>query len=87
MAVFAVPCGSCGEQVYWLRHERTRKQAPINVEPREDGNVLVDFETATYRIVSRDEPMLPGLEPVAAKRVSHFATCTNADQHRRRRSA
>lgn len=71
-------CASCGAAIYWLRHERTKTAAPIDAEPSEDGDLLVDTECGLYRY-------LPPVERGYAKRklhVSHFATCPQAKDWR-----
>jgi hypothetical protein len=59
-------CRSCGTRIYWLMHEVTGKRAPIDAESREGGNVAVDLEHGTYRIVpATGQPAY----------TNHFATC------------
>lgn len=69
-------CRTCGAEVVWAIWEKTGKRAPFNLAPVEGGNVL----------------LLPG-EPPAARFVGaaaglplfvcHFATCPDAEEHRR----
>jgi hypothetical protein len=58
------PCRTCGAGVLWLKHERTGKVAPIDARVYADGNVVVDLDAGTYRIVAPQE---------AHK--NHLATC------------
>ncbi len=69
----AVPCRA---HVFWLKHERTGKTAPIDVEPTDRGNIEVNLEAGTYRIVP---------EPERAERrgsdslfMNHWVTCPAA---------
>lgn len=76
-------CTGCDQPVYWLKHERTGRWAPIDADLREDGNVVCDFTAGTYRIVRRDaEDLRLGVEPVAEYRVNHFAVCPQAGRFR-----
>lgn len=68
-------CEKCGAQIMNARHVRTNNPAPIEVQPSEDGNILV---TGTkYEIVAKDER-----ERVKSRgyvlRKNHFATCAYA---------
>lgn len=71
------PCRSCSAPVYDLRHITTGKLAPIEVGLSPGGNVAIDLEAGTYRVLS-------GLELAAARgagselRVNHFVSCPSA---------
>lgn len=75
-------CRSCHAPIEWVIVEQAdgsrRKRMPIDPEPVVGGNLqIVDRAwdgTAVVRVV---EPQ-PGLP----RRVSHFATCPNAADHR-----
>lgn len=58
----------------WLVNEQTGKRAPIESAPDERGNILVNLERGTYRILPADEH--------EAHRgwlhLNHFATCPQA---------
>lgn len=72
-------CRSCGAPVRW---ERTAAGKPIPLDPepvptgnlafRDDGRVVTCLEDGGW---PQDAP----------RYVTHFATCPNADQHRRNR--
>ena len=67
-------CGSCGEPIYWLKHVRTGKPAPIEVKTTPNGNILVDVSRGTYC-------MALAAEKVAYPEhlhLNHFATCPQA---------
>lgn len=67
-------CASCGEPIYWLKHARSGKPAPIEVRTTPTGNILIDTQHGTYCMA------------LAAEKVSypdflhlnHFATCPQA---------
>ncbi len=75
-------CRSCGADVIWVRTERERKM-PLDSLP-------VD-STGRNLFVLRDHASSEGPLAIAAwglahtepHYVSHFATCPNADEHRR----
>lgn len=74
-------CRSCGRGILWLKHERTGNKAPIERIAVSDGNIAIDEERGTYRIVNtvteRDEL-------VGRLYVNHFARCPQSLEHRRR---
>lgn len=69
MAAEKQKCRSCGADIYWLEYPTTGKRAPINAEPEDKGNVLVDLEKGTYSIAKMDQ-----LGKVEAHK-NHFVTC------------
>lgn len=87
-------CRSCGVEIVWLAHERTKKPAPIEVEPRVDGNVyLVAWDDALetfvptgigrathYHVMTKaeKEDVDAGRFPGLRRRVSHFVGCKDA---------
>jgi hypothetical protein len=86
-------CSSCGAHIWWGRTVN-HKRMPLDAQPVEDGNVVVDQDVNTLIALAEDQP---AGAPVPAVRVlkkgevpgdvprytSHFATCANADRHRR----
>ena len=69
-------CKKCGAEILWANHVGTGKPAPIDWEPTEGGNVLINRD-GTYRILSK-------LEYAAELHTNHFATCPDADALRHR---
>lgn len=73
-------CRSCGAEILWAITEKG-KPMPLDAAPVEAADARQGlFEIAhtgegTFAIPSR---------PVPARFVSHFATCPNADSHRKR---
>lgn len=65
-------CPRCRAPVLPLAHERTGTVAPIDPEPVRGGNITVDPERATYRILPRAEL---DLSPNRVLHTSHIVTC------------
>lgn len=68
-------CRSCGAEIFWAQ-TKGGKAMPLDVVPREDGNVKVIGGSAF--VEGARQPLAPG-----ARYVSHFATCPNSVKHRR----
>lgn len=66
-------CNSCGAGVIWAVHERTRSRMPLDFAVVTEG---IRFEIRTGDLATKCQGDDPGHQ-------SHFATCPNADQHRR----
>lgn len=75
-------CRSCPAQVLWLDHVRTGKPAPIDVNPADDGNVLIDPDAGTYRVLAGDD-LDHARSEGAPLRKNHFATCPGRQNHTR----
>ena len=58
-------CRSCGAPVIWATHARTGRPAPLDADPRPDGDLALTG--TTYRHAA------PGDPPPRYR--SHFATC------------
>lgn len=69
-----VPCKSCRKPIRWVV-TANGKRMPIDPAPSTDGNLVLDDRGVAHF----------DWRPGRAKYVSHFATCPNAAQHRRRR--
>jgi hypothetical protein len=74
-------CRSCGAPIIWAL-TRNDKRMPIDVGPVEGGNVeIVARDTrrdVPYVVVHAQPPM--GVDKLY---MSHFATCPNAETHRK----
>jgi len=66
-------CRSCGAPVYWLKNDRTRQWAPIDVEVNPKGNVII--ENGLYVVVSH-----PRVVADSERHMNHFVTCPSAGQ-------
>jgi hypothetical protein len=83
-------CRSCKAEIRWAFTEQG-KRMPLDVDPREDGNLIVvgrregeDGAVPIVRSLKKGEGDLTLFEP-PLRYVSHFATCPDAAQHRRPR--
>jgi hypothetical protein len=74
-------CRRCPAEIVWLRHATTGKRAPIDAQPDPNGNIEVDLEAGTYRIVSAAE--LGEARAIGLPlHLNHFATCPAAQEFR-----
>ena len=88
-------CRSCDAEVYWLKHEKTGKPAPINVAGDPQGNITVSLSAGTYRVESKArleemraeiaEKGFGGGAPIL--HTSHFQTCPAAGAWKRHGSS
>jgi len=74
-------CKSCGAEITWAR---TIKGHPIPLDPKpaSTGNILLSDE-GTALVYHNPDSIAPGRrhEP---RYLSHFVTCPQADEHRKR---
>ncbi len=68
-------CKSCGAEIQWCVTP-AGKSIPIDAKPTESGNLVVVKGVARYATEDDDRVYRP-------RRISHFATCPDADGHRR----
>lgn len=68
-------CDKCQAEIIMVRHKRTGNLAPIEVDPSEDGNILVTGDT--YEILSK-ELRQRARDGGFVLRKNHFATCSFA---------
>ena len=78
----AETCRACGEPLYQATYPKTGRHAPIEVAPSSGGNILLDEDAETYRILTgadlkeaRDRGLL--------LRLNHFADCPGARRFHR----
>jgi hypothetical protein len=77
-------CKSCGAAITWVLTEKD-KPMPVDAEPVEQGNVELyrdDAGEQRARVVVEGDATLPGFD-LPARYQSHFASCPQADQHRK----
>ena len=83
-------CSTCGSPIEWARFAKSRKPVPLDVGLVDDGNLeLVDRAhdgVPVVRVLRRVELELAREDGRRLLR-AHFATCPNADAHRRPRSS
>lgn len=77
-------CRSCGAEILWAK-TTAGKNIPLDVESRPDGNVVLSRGVGGF--LARVLGSGPEADSLAGEPhyVSHFATCKDADQHRRPR--
>ncbi len=63
-------CRSCGASIEWALTTNGAR-IPLDVDERPDGNLILD-----------DDHRAHTTPPGTGNRVSHFATCPNASEHR-----
>lgn len=74
-------CRSCSAPIFWCVTVNG-KRIPIDREPAEDGNVTIERQKTGDLLATVHAASFP---PVGAKRWrSHFSSCPQAAQHRRR---
>lgn len=78
-------CRSCHAQVFWARTQFNHTPIPIDLDPVPDGNILLDDSD---RILTA-KVLPPGDERIESEETytSHFATCPDGDQWRKRTHA
>jgi len=72
-------CSSCGAPIRWERTVND-KPIPLDPEPVPDGNLSIRDDGRVYHVAQG--PGVLSMEDVALYK-THFATCPNADTHRR----
>lgn len=71
-------CRSCPAKVRWAVTLKNAKPIPLDVNPSDDGNLVVFRGVA----MSRKDADARGLGPLPLF-TAHFATCPNANRHRK----
>ena len=73
-------CKSCGAEILWIKM-KSGKAMPVDPEPYRFCKVGEDPDT----FVTKEGETVKGIPGVIMTGyISHFATCPNADRHRRR---
>lgn len=70
-------CRSCGAPIYWAL-TGAGKRMPVDAEPSQAGTVELRLRSGAIVAIVHGSP-----DGAGAWRTSHFATCPNADAHRR----
>lgn len=65
-------CQKCQTEIAWLRHKETGKPAPIEVNPSQNGNILV--KNGQYRIATPEE-VEKARQINKPLFLNHFASC------------
>jgi len=77
-------CSSCGAPIIF-KQTVTGKQMPLDAEPNADGNVQLGWIGGEEVALLLAEPGDRAAAQIAGHLLymPHFATCPNADEHRR----
>jgi hypothetical protein len=77
-------CRSCGAPIVWAVTEATGRRMPIDPEPTSGGNVILSDDNPPVALVlPAGQASLFAHGTGADRFTSHFATCPNADAHRK----
>lgn len=68
-------CKSCSAEILWVKTSRG-KSMPIDAAPVENGNIVLDARHQTV--------VVHGTPQDGLNHLSHFVTCPNAHEHRRK---
>jgi hypothetical protein len=80
--IYPTTCRWCGEaDVYWLKHDVTKRLAPIDVQPVTNGNLSISRELGIYRMYDAGDEA-KGLP----RHVNHFSTCAAVKKQREERA-
>ena len=78
-------CLACGVLIVDLRHERTQKSAPIEVERvGAGGNIVIDLLAGAYRIPPKEELARLRAEQPQLLHVNHYINCPAAEYFHQR---
>ena len=72
-------CARCKAPVMWAETERNGKPIPLDPEPVPDGNLGIRDDGRVYHVAQGQGVLDLGV-PLYK---THFATCPDADEHRR----
>jgi hypothetical protein len=72
-------CRSCNQEIRWAQTTKG-KAIPLDVEPREDGNLVLERDAEGNDIARGFSPLIHTGKP---RYVSHFATCPQANAWRK----
>lgn len=82
-------CRSCFAEIEWVKSAKTESTIPLDATPTKDGNIIVRNERAhVYKDAATAFASLGTLQKYEwplRQRTSHFATCPNADKHRKKK--
>lgn len=76
-------CRTCAARILWCVTESGRPM-PVDFEPSDEGNIAItpQDDGTWLAVVAGPLEQVEGASRI--RRTSHFATCPNAAQHRRR---
>lgn len=78
-------CRSCGAEIVWAKVQRRwngpESNMPLDAEPVADGEWLLDPEKGTASYVGKEPSLI-----AEGRHRAHWATCPNADRHRKKKA-
>lgn len=80
-------CEKCGKEIIFLKHEKSGKLAPIEVEPQPEGRFEVDWDSNSYRTIagkSKDGSLFSQRRHGESYYENHYVTCPEAQFFRDR---
>lgn len=85
-------CRSCGAEIFWATTTTSGKRNPIDADPVVGGNLFLfahrdggmDVYLEAVHAASGSERAAGARGRGQRRYVSHFSTCPNSEQHRRR---
>jgi hypothetical protein len=77
-------CRSCGKRITWLK-TAGGKAIPVDEDPTENGNIVIDVERCQLVArVFKDAEAAKAAGAEEPRYISHFVTCPDAPEWRRR---
>lgn len=81
-------CRSCGADILWVKWERSGKRMPVDavadMRPRpKGGDIVLTLRGGDFGELLAEKFYPPKHGEKRNRYTSHFATCPNADEHRR----
>lgn len=78
MSLDLARCGraGCHAPILWVFHLRTGGRAPVDADPTESGNILIDEDTGRYIVLAGDD-LTRSRDAGDRLRLNHFVTCAN----------
>lgn len=75
-------CSSCHAPIFWAHSRATGKPVPVDRTPTDNGNLRIATD-GKVEVLTRESSKLAVLANGGSLFTAHFATCPNADQHRK----
>jgi hypothetical protein len=81
-----VKCRSCGAEITWAKTS-TGATMPVDVAPSDDGNIVLLDGPRGFLAVTLHDDERRSYRPDKKRHKAHFATCPDANVHRKPRNA
>ena len=79
-------CKSCGAKIRWAVSASTGKRVPLDAEANPNGNLgVVEWRGGPPAMPTPVVAVNPTRTLTEYRYLSHFVSCAQADQHRRKR--